>query len=76
MRLENPLPFTVWTERKGTRRGMSIWHNLIDWVGSYLFEAAKPEAVFDFVKKEGFVLLKLETTTSHANNQFVFKKVR
>ena len=29
---------------------MSRWHDLIDWVGGYPFEVAKPEQIFDFFR--------------------------
>ena len=29
------------------RRGMSAWRDVVDWVGGWPFEAAKPEEVFD-----------------------------
>ena len=30
------------------RRGMSAWHDVVDWLGGYPFEVAKPEEIFDF----------------------------
>lgn len=30
-------------------RGMSKWHDLIDWIEGYPFEVAKPEQIFDFL---------------------------
>ena len=32
----------------GTDRGMSAWNDLIDWVGGYPFEVAKPEEILIF----------------------------
>lgn len=29
-------------------RGMSNWNDLVDWIGCYPFEVAKPEEIFDF----------------------------
>lgn len=29
-------------------RGMSPWRDVVDWVGGYPFEVARPEQVFDF----------------------------
>jgi 2-polyprenyl-6-hydroxyphenyl methylase/3-demethylubiquinone-9 3-methyltransferase len=73
LRLQNPLPFGVWSEKKRTR-GMSVWHDLVDWVGGYPFEAARPEDVLHFVKAEGFVLTSLKTKRGHGNNQYVFER--
>src|ERR1700734_1738939 len=37
-------PFHTWRSA-GRERGMSPWRDLIDWVGGYPFEVAKPEAI-------------------------------
>jgi 2-polyprenyl-6-hydroxyphenyl methylase/3-demethylubiquinone-9 3-methyltransferase len=37
--------FRVLTGRLSLERGMSLWHDMIDWLGGYPFEVAKPEAV-------------------------------
>lgn len=50
----------TWTDYK-RQRGMSRWHDLVDWVGGYPFEVASPEAVFDFYRERGFTLLALKT---------------
>jgi 2-polyprenyl-3-methyl-5-hydroxy-6-metoxy-1,4-benzoquinol methylase len=56
-------------------RGMSWWHDLVDWVGGYPFEVAQPEAVFDFCRGRGFALRRLKTAGGGVgNNQFVFER--
>ena len=56
-------------------RGMSYWHDLVDWVGGYPFEVAEPEAIFDFYHSRGYQLTKLETMGGGLGcNQFVFQK--
>ena len=56
-------------------RGMSRWHDLVDWVGGYPFEVAKPEQIFDFFKERGFELEKLLTVGGGLGcNQFVFSR--
>lgn len=61
-----------WTNYKRTR-GMSRWHDLVDWVGGYPFEVAKPEAIFDFVRARGFTLERLTTCGGGLGcNQYVF----
>jgi 2-polyprenyl-6-hydroxyphenyl methylase/3-demethylubiquinone-9 3-methyltransferase len=74
---QNPLPFKEWANKKKSR-GMSVWHDLVDWVGGYPFEVAKPEEIFDFYFKKGFHLVKLKTCGGGRGcNEFVFvrKKV-
>ncbi len=56
-------------------RGMSVWHDWVDWVGGYPYEVAKPEEVFDVVSRKGFLLTALKTCGGHAAcNQFVFRR--
>ena len=65
-------PFRTWALYKGTR-GMSPWHDVIDWVGGYPFEVATPEQVFEFYRDRGFELRKLKTCGGgHGCNEFVF----
>jgi SAM-dependent methyltransferase len=64
----------IWTGYRRSR-GMSRWHDLIDWVGGYPFEVARPEQVFDFARERGFVLEKLTTCGGGLGcNQFVFRR--
>jgi 2-polyprenyl-6-hydroxyphenyl methylase/3-demethylubiquinone-9 3-methyltransferase len=56
-------------------RGMSYWHDLLDWVGGYPFEVAKPERVFEFFRDRGFRLAALTTVgAGHGCNEFVFER--
>ena len=60
---------------KKKARGMSTWHDWIDWVGGYPFEVAKPEQVFDFYRDRGFSLTALKTCGGgHGCNEYVFHK--
>jgi SAM-dependent methyltransferase len=62
----------TWTQRD---RGMSKWHDIVDWVGGYPFEVARPEQVFDRVRRHGFELIGLKTVRgSSAANEFLFRK--
>jgi 2-polyprenyl-3-methyl-5-hydroxy-6-metoxy-1,4-benzoquinol methylase len=57
------------------RRGMSIWHDWIDWFGGYPFEVAQPSAIVDFYVERGFVLTGLRTVgSSLGTNQFVLRR--
>ena len=55
-------------------RGMSVYHDWIDWLGGLPFEVASPEAIFNFYVKQGLSLSNLITTNSLACNQFVFER--
>ena len=68
-------PFDAW-RHYSRERGMSPWRDVVDWVGGYPFEVAKPEAVFEFFKSRGFELRKLRTVGGGlGNNEFVFEAV-
>ena len=59
----------------GKDRGMSMWRDLIDWVGGYPFEVASPEQVFEFYKARKFSLSWLKTCRGAMGcNEFVFQK--
>ena len=59
----------------GDERGMSPWHNMVDWVGGYPFEVAKPEAILDFYRPRGFTLARLKTCGGGLGcNEFVFER--
>jgi 2-polyprenyl-3-methyl-5-hydroxy-6-metoxy-1,4-benzoquinol methylase len=64
--------FRIWKEYKSSR-GMSRWHDIIDWVGGYPFEVATPDQIFDFYHAKHFNLEQLKTTIGWGCNQFVFR---
>ncbi len=67
-------PFRTWRGRRG-QRGMDAWHDLIDWVGGYPFEVARPDDVFNFYRKRGFSLKRLTTVAGKLGcNEFVFER--
>ncbi|MEO8378946.1 MAG: methyltransferase [Acidobacteriota bacterium] len=60
-----------------SNRGMSPWHDVVDWVGGYPFEVAKPDILFDYYSKRGFTLQRLVTCGGKLGcNEFVFRKGR
>jgi 2-polyprenyl-6-hydroxyphenyl methylase/3-demethylubiquinone-9 3-methyltransferase len=61
-----------WT-RYNQQRGMSRWHDIVDWVGGYPYEVATPDEIFDFYKARGFTLTKLKCgRVGLGCNEFVF----
>jgi 2-polyprenyl-6-hydroxyphenyl methylase/3-demethylubiquinone-9 3-methyltransferase len=67
------LLYRILTKRRELDRGMSLWHDMLDWLGGYPFEVARPEEVFDFFLDRGFILTKLKTCGArHGCNEFVF----
>lgn len=69
-------PFYTWRNYAShSIRGMSAWRDLIDWVGGYPFEVAKPDEVLEFLRVRGFILERLVTCGGKLGcNQFVFRR--
>ena len=56
-------------------RGMSLWYDMLDWLGGYPFEVTTPEAVEAFCQDRGFRLVKREICgRRHGCNSFVFER--
>lgn len=69
-------PFKTWKEQKAGR-GMSPWIDVVDWVGGWPFEVAKPEEILRFFRGYGFELIDMKTCTGgHGCNEFVFQRSR
>lgn len=65
----------VFRGREKLERGMSYWHDMVDWLGGFPFEVAKPEKIFAFASAQGFDLRKLRTCGGRSGcNEFVFQK--
>lgn len=64
----------TWTQYD-TRRGMSHWHDIIDWVGGYPYEYARPDAIFSFFRQRGFSLEGLTVGGGLGCSEYVFKRV-
>jgi 2-polyprenyl-6-hydroxyphenyl methylase/3-demethylubiquinone-9 3-methyltransferase len=72
--LRNPVtPFTNWI-RESRSRGMHSWYDLVDWIGGWPFEVARPEEVFRYMRDRGFTLIELTTSGGHGCNEFVFQR--
>jgi SAM-dependent methyltransferase len=56
-------------------RGMSVWVDMVDWIGGYPFEVASRYHIIDFYRRRGFSLDKLISCGRKLGcNQFVFTK--
>ncbi len=59
------------------RRGMSLWPDVLDWLGGYPFEVAKPDEITGFYKTRGFTLINSTLSKGgkgRGNNQYIFVK--
>lgn len=65
--------FSLWTEYKKSR-GMSRWHDMIDWLGGYPYEYASANQLVEFYEKDGYKLLKLVPNDGYGCHQLVFER--
>jgi 2-polyprenyl-3-methyl-5-hydroxy-6-metoxy-1,4-benzoquinol methylase len=61
-------------DNSSSGRGMNWWYDLVDWVGGYPFEVAKPEELFQFYHDRNFELIHMVTTRDLGCNEVVFRK--
>lgn len=66
-------PVRVFREYR-ERRGMSLWHDVRDWLGGYPYEYATVSEIFDFVRPLGFKLIRVVSTNRTGCNEFVFER--
>ena len=65
-------PCATWRNYMANR-GMAPWHDVIDWVGGYPFEVAKPDEIVGFLQAKHMLLERLRTSGSGIGcNEFVF----
>ena len=56
-------------------RGMTVWYDLLDWLGGFPFEVSTPKEIFNFYKSKGFTLTELNTVGGKLGcNEFVFRR--
>jgi 2-polyprenyl-6-hydroxyphenyl methylase/3-demethylubiquinone-9 3-methyltransferase len=65
-------PMTRYRNYAGRNRGMTVYHDWIDWLGGYPFEVARPEQIIAFYESKGLMIQKSKTTKGWGNNEFVF----
>jgi len=71
--LKGRVPWGRW--RLHGDRGMSLYHDAVDWVGGWPFEAASPGEVVAFLSARGFELVSSATVGHrHGCNEFLFRR--
>ena len=71
--LRGRAPWSRWLTQ-GTR-GMSLYHDAVDWVGGWPFETATPDEIEAFLTPRGFTLAwKRLVGRRHGCNEFVFAR--
>ncbi len=54
-------------------RGMSLWHDMLDWLGGWPFEVASSSSIIEFYEQRGVRLLRQKLVRRHGCNEFVFQ---
>jgi len=54
-------------------RGMSMWHDMLDWLGGYPFEVATPEEIVKLSQNKNYETVKIRTNGKRMGcNEFIF----
>jgi len=70
----NPLPLEDWRAKKRDR-GMSVWHDWVDWIGGWPFEVSSPDGIVNPLIRAGFELRMLKTVGGGWGcNEYVFRR--
>ena len=69
-----PVIFLRYITNRIYPRGMNAWYDLIDWLGGWPFEVAKPEKIIKYYESNNFTLEKCKTVGSRQGcNEYVFR---
>lgn len=56
-------------------RGMTLWYDMLDWLGGLPFEVAAPEAVIEFYGSQGFAAQTVKRVgRRHGCNEFILRR--
>jgi len=66
-------PFQHFFNYKRNSRGMSFYHDWIDWLGGYPYEVAKPKEIVEKLVSDNFQLINHKWTNGSGCNEFLFK---
>ena len=63
------------TGRLTQERGMSLWYDLLDWLGGWPFEVSTPSDIVGFYQRHGFTPVRVDTVGRRPGcNEFVFTR--
>ena len=57
-----------------TARGMSLWHDMVDWYGGFPFEFATYDRLTKYIENKGFELINGNEVTSLGCHELVFRR--
>lgn len=71
------IPYIIWNRIRGhdIQRGMSVWYDLLDWLGGYPFEVATPDKIVNFYQQQNYELIRLKGVgRKQGCNEYIFVK--
>ncbi len=71
----DPLSYGRRWIRYRSLRGMSRWHDHLDWIGGFPYEYSSREETVEFFAALGFELERAVPAVAWGNNEFVFRRV-
>jgi 2-polyprenyl-3-methyl-5-hydroxy-6-metoxy-1,4-benzoquinol methylase len=74
LKLKPMIPIRSFLEYK-KKRGMSVMHDLIDWIGGFPYEFAEYDVLAEYFKSHGFTLDHGKKATSLGCHEMVFKRI-
>ena len=69
--LKNPFNYI---KNYKSKRGMSFYTDVVDWLGGYPYEFATTKEIINFYKREGLRLINLKKAKGISNNEFLFRR--
>jgi len=64
-----------YVQKRKSPRGMTVWYDLLDWLGGYPFEVSTPHEIFNFYKSRNFSLFQIKTVGGKLGcNEYVFRR--
>lgn len=66
--------FSQWTQYKKSR-GMSRWHDMIDWIGGYPYEYSSAAQLTKFFEDKGYTVAAIKENDGYGCHQIVFDRV-
>jgi 2-polyprenyl-6-hydroxyphenyl methylase/3-demethylubiquinone-9 3-methyltransferase len=63
----------LWTQYKKSR-GMSRWHDMIDWIGGYPYEYSSADQLTKFFENKGYAVSAIKKNDGYGCHQIVFDR--
>lgn len=75
IKLKPMMVISPWINYK-KKRGMSFWHDMIDWMGGFPYEFVRYDVLEGYMQSRGFQLIKGSKAASLGCHEMVFLKTK